>query len=216
MGVLKLQVNWVDCAVLLLVFAGVMRGRKRGMSQELLDVTKWFLVLIVAGLVYEPGGRMLAQAMSLSRLTGYLGMYALVLVGIVMTFALIRGWMGEKLVSADTFGSAEYYLGMMAGAFRYVCVILVCMAFLNARYFTPQEAQAGRQYQLQNYGSEYFPTLAGMQAQVFERSFTGRLIKDHFKSVLIEPTGPNDRGGGPAPARAATRRQRDLDAVMRR
>lgn len=214
MGLFQIQVNWVDCAVLLLVLVGVLRGRKRGMSQELLDVIKWFLVVLAAGFIYEPGGRMLAQTASLSRLYSYLGVYALVLVSIVATFTLIRGRVGEKLASNDTFGRAEYYLGMMAGAFRYGCVILIFMAFLNARYFTPQEAQAQRQFQMQNYGSEYFPTLASIQAQVFERSLTGRLVKDHLKVVLIQPTAPAERGGGARPN--PSRRQRDLNAVLGR
>ena len=57
----KLIVGWVDLLVVVLLVVGVLRGRKRGMSEELLDVIKWSLIVLVAGLLYEPGGRWLAN-----------------------------------------------------------------------------------------------------------------------------------------------------------
>ena len=54
-------VGWVDLLVVILLTVGVLRGRKRGMSEELLDVIKWTLIVLVAGLLYEPGGRWLSE-----------------------------------------------------------------------------------------------------------------------------------------------------------
>ena len=53
-------VSWVDLLTLALVIAGVCRGRKRGMSEELLDLIKWLLTVVIAGRLYQPLGRVLA------------------------------------------------------------------------------------------------------------------------------------------------------------
>src|SRR5881394_2125757 len=53
------SLSWVDCAVLILLVVGLWRGRKRGMSEELLDIVKWAIIVVAAGILYEPGGRFL-------------------------------------------------------------------------------------------------------------------------------------------------------------
>lgn len=213
MDLLNLQANWVDLAILVLLVVGVVRGRKRGMSQEMLDMAKWFLIVMLAAFVYEPGGRMLSQSTMFGLLYSYVAVYALVLLLILATFAFLRHAAGQKLVSSDVFGEAEYYLGMLAGAFRYGCVLLVLMAFLNARYFTPQEIRAQERYQFDNYGSVYFPTLAGVQNQVFEKSLTGRFVKEHLTAVLIRPTAPNDTAASAARS-FSRRREKQLNDVL--
>ena len=59
MSIETLSLSWVDLAVALLLGVGLWRGRKRGLSEELLDIIKWTLIVLVAGLLYEPGGRFL-------------------------------------------------------------------------------------------------------------------------------------------------------------
>jgi len=131
-------------------------------------------------LIYEPGGRWLSHTATLGLLSGYLGAYALVLLVVILTFSVIRVRTADKLANKDTFGSGEYYLGMLGGGFRYLCMLLVCMAFLNARYFTPAEIQAQQRFQKDNYGTSFFPTLAGIQQQVFEESLSGRCVRITF------------------------------------
>ncbi|MBN2507664.1 MAG: CvpA family protein [Verrucomicrobia bacterium] len=199
MSLMKLQVNWVDIAVFLLVLGGVLRGRARGMSRELLDMAQWLLVLVLAAVVYEPGGRWLSEVTLMGLLSGYVGAYGLVVVLVILGFSLLRGQLGEKLSQRDTFGKGEFYLGMAAGGFRHLCMLLVCLAFLNARYFTPQELQAQQRFQMDNYGHTYFPTLGGIQNQVFERSCSGRLVRDYLPAVLIRATAPGERPGAAHP-----------------
>ena len=68
----SLTINWVDFVVVLLLGVGLWRGRKRGMSQELLDVIKWTLVVLVPGLLSWPLGTLLGQFIpSLSALFCY-------------------------------------------------------------------------------------------------------------------------------------------------
>ena len=46
--------------VLAIVGFGIYRGRTRGMSEELLDVIKWLIIVVVGGMVYRPVGQFVA------------------------------------------------------------------------------------------------------------------------------------------------------------
>ena len=186
--------GWVDVVVVILLVVGVLRGRKRGMSEELLDVIKWSLVVLVAGLLYEPTGRWFSQMTVFSLLSSYVCAYIFIAGFIFATFALIRNRVGDKLIGSDVFGRSEYYLGMVAGCYRYVCVILVAMAFLNARYYSPAEIAAKDKYQDQNYGSKFFPEMPDIQKEVFDNSLTGRAAQDYLNVILIRSTAPDDKG----------------------
>ena len=184
----NLPFNWFDLVLVAVLVGGILRGRKRGMSEELLDIVKWALIVVAAGFLYEPGGRFLASMSVFSLLSCYVGVYALILLAVAIIFSMVRRGAGAKLVGSDVFGSAEYYLGMAAGVFRYACIILVGMAFLNARYYTPQEVRERNQYQQDNFGSSFFPTLPGLQEEVFTRSYVGRFAKEYLNVVLIRST----------------------------
>jgi|SRR6185503_162227 len=207
-------VGWVDLLVVILLVVGVLRGRKRGMSEELLDVIKWTLILLVAGLLYEPSGRWFSQVTVISLLSSYIIAYISIALIIFSTFALIRSRIGEKLIGSDVFGRSEYYLGMVAGGYRYLCVILVAMAFLNARYYSPADMDAAKKYQDWNFGTNIFPTPADLQQEVFNRSLSGRLTQDYLNVILIRPTAPEDKNVG---GEGSIRRQREraIDNIMR-
>jgi len=210
------SVSWVDVVVLVLLGVGIWRGRKRGMSEELLDIVKWALIVVVAGFLYEPGGRFLTQSTSIfSPLSCYVAVYTAIALGIVMICSMVRKSVGDKLVGSDTFGSAEYYLGMLAGAFRYACIILVGMAFLNARYYTPEEIAASTKYQMDNYGSRFFMTLPDLQQEVFNRSLTGRLTHEHLNVVLIRPSSGEGKDLGGSDAIGRKRERAVYDALGR-
>jgi uncharacterized membrane protein required for colicin V production len=191
-----LAFNWVDLAIVTLLTVGLLRGRRRGMSEELLDTLKWTVILILAAVAYEPTGKFLATSSMFSLLSCYVAAYLIITLMVVLFFAYIRARVGDKIMSADTFGGAEYYLGMMAGAYRYTCIILVAMAFLNARYYSPGEIQAQVNFQQANFGDIRFPTLGEIQHTVFDKSLTGRLAQDYLYPVLIRPTAPEDKGLG--------------------
>ena len=203
--------GWVDLLVVILLVVGVLRGRKRGMSEELLDVIKWSLVVLVAGLLYEPTGRWFSQTTVFSLLASYVFAYIFIAGLVIATFALIRNRVGDKLIGSDVFGRAEYYLGMVAGCYRYVCVMLVAMAFLNARYYSPAEIAAKDKYQDQNYGSKFFPEVPDIQREVFDNSMTGRATQDYLNVILIRSTAPDDKG-----VEGTIRRQRErrIDEIM--
>ena len=179
--------------VVVLLLVGIWRGRKRGMSEEFLDIIKWVLIVAVAGLLYEPSGRWLAGFNVFSLLSCYICAYLLIALTIFLTVAFIRQRIGAKLVGSDVFGSAEYYLGMAAGCFRYACIMIVAMAFLNARYYSPQEKQDSVRYQESNFGTRMFPTMPELQDTVFDDSLSGRTTHDLLHVLLIRPTAPGDK-----------------------
>ena len=187
------SLSWVDLLVAVLLLVGIVRGRKRGMSEELLDIIKWVLILVVAAVLYAPIGQFLNQVSFFSLLSCYVGVYALIVLMLLLLFSIIRRSVGDKLVGSDTFGSAEYYLGMAAGLFRYACIVLVGMAFLNARYYSPAEVQAKSKYQQDNFGSSFFLTLPDLQKEVFVQSFTGRMAHDYLSMAMIRPTAGSSK-----------------------
>ena len=208
------SVSWVDLAVLIVLIVGVWRGRKRGMSEELLDIIKWIVIVVAAAFVYEPAGRWLAGFNVFSLLSCYLLVYLLVALVIFLTVALIRQRIGAKLVGSDVFGRGEYYLGMAAGCARYGCILLVAMAFLNARYYSPADRQSSAKYQEDNFGSRMFFTLPELQAAVFDDSFSGRLTHQYLRVVLIKPTAPSDEVLGGSGGSIKHRREGTIDQIL--
>jgi hypothetical protein len=145
---------------------------------------------------YETLGQLLAQYSPFGQLSCFVGAYALIIIFYKSIAAFIRHRTGEKVVSGDSFGRGEFYLGMLAGTVRYACVMLVVMAFLNARHYTNEELQEIAEFQESNFGDIRFPTLSGLQAEVFQRSLTGRWTRAYLSACLIRPTPPDSPGLG--------------------
>jgi uncharacterized membrane protein required for colicin V production len=188
-----LPFNAFDVGLIVLLGMGISSGRKRGMSEELMDLIKWVAIVVACGFLYEPVGGMIAESCPFSLLASYLAAYvggALVIYGF---FAMLKRGVGGKLVGSDIFGHSEYYLGMGAAVMRYVCVLIFGLAVLNARYFSPMEVKAREKYQMDNYNSEFFPGLDSAQAAVFQKSLTGPWIQGHLGFLLIKPTAPDTR-----------------------
>ena len=185
----KMPFNWFDLLIVVALFVGVQRGRKHGMSEELLMLLKWLALMLGCAYLYEPIGSMIASSSSVfSILNGYLIAYVGVALMIAAFFALIKKMTGEKAVSSEVFGRTEFYLGMLAGMVRFSCMVIMGMALLNARNFNPAEIKADISYQNDVYGSTYFPKLYNVQSQVFEHSMAGPWIKDNLSFLLIKST----------------------------
>src|SRR5712664_1338385 len=107
-------INWVDVLIVVLLLLGIVRGRRRGISEELLDVIKWAVIVVACAFFYEPAGVFLAQNSVFSLLSCYVATYALIALVILLVFSFLRRTVGQKPVSSDAFGPTEYYLGMAA------------------------------------------------------------------------------------------------------
>ncbi len=183
-----LPFNWFDLVLVTVLIMGIFRGRKRGMSEELMTVLLWIGIVLACSLCYQPLGNWLSSVSLMSRLTCYMTAYVATAAGVALVFMLFRRLFHGKLVGSDAFGKAEYYLGMPAGMMRFGCVMLALLALVNAPHYTQAEIQAYRDYQMKNYDSEFFPGFQSLQANVFDKSLTGPFIKKHLAFLLITPT----------------------------
>ena len=205
--------NWFDVLVVLVIVIGMLRGRTRGLSQEVIDMFKWLLIVVVSAYVYEPGGTMLAQKTVFSLLYSFVAVYIVTALLIKIVFGMIKRQIGEKLTSSDVFGKAEYYMGMFGGAVRYACILVFCMAILNARQYSPQEVASWNKMEQDNFGTSLCPTFSGLQETVFNKSFTGQMTKTYLQGFLIKPT-PSEAKDIVNASTPGRKRERMIDEVM--
>ncbi len=185
--------NLFDILLVLVLVAGIIQGRKHGISLELVTLGKWLTLVLVCAAVYGPVGSFIAEAGAFDLLTCYLFAYLGTALVVFLAFSMLeRRWL-PKLTGSDIFGRGEYFLGMGSGMLRFACVLLVGLALLNAREFSPAEVKNIERYQEENYGSHVFPGLHSLQVAVFERSLTGGFIKNDLSFLLINPTSANEK-----------------------
>ena len=190
----QLPINLFDLVLIVVLTNGLFRGRKHGMSEELMSLLMWLGIVLGCAAIYEPVGLLIGQFTTLfGRLTCYLVAYVVGALLVVLLFVGIKRLLGGKLLGSDVFGRAEYYLGMGSGLVRFSCILLAVLALLNARYFSPTEVRAMEKFQDDMYGSNFFPTLHTVQATVFDQSLTGPWIKENLGFLLIKPTEPEDK-----------------------
>ncbi len=195
-----MPINLFDLLFAAFLIAGVIRGRKHGLSEELLRVLKWLALVCGCAVLYRPLGSLANSAGYFDAWTAFVSAYLFAALVIVVLFSSIQKRIGPKLVGSDAFGRSEYYLGMGSGLLRYACILIMGLALLNSRTFTAAELRASEKYQVEAYGSAVFPTVRSLQEMVFEGSFTGASIKNYFGFLLI-----NSTEGEPPPAPPAAR-----------
>lgn len=188
MNQFRLPINFFDLFVVAILVAGLIHGRKRGMSGEMVSSLKWLLIVLVCAVVYQPVGRGLVELRALSIFAAYMLAYLTAAFVLLVAFAFFEKRWKNKLEGTDTFGRAEYYWGMAAGVLRASCMLIVFLALLNAPEFEPADVKAMKKYQNDNFGSEFFPTWHSVQSDVFERSLVGPWIKQDLAFLLITPT----------------------------
>lgn len=210
---MNFPLSWFDVVVVILIGFGVFRGRKRGMSEEALSVLQWLLIVYIASAVYEPVGKALSQTTSVfSLLSCYVTVYIAVAIAIKIIFTMIQRAVGEKLVGSDVFGQSEYYLGMVAGALRFACMIILFLALLHARTVTAQEKAENAKRQQENFGSISFPTLGSIQDEIFGRAYSGQFVKKNLSQLLIKETVSEKKSL--TTESIGRRRERSVDEVM--
>ena len=132
----SLSLSWFDAVVVLVLVFGLFRGRKNGMSKEILPLFTWLGIVLVGGLFYLQVAKLLVNLAHLDLLTSDLLGYAILALLVFMIFSMLKRPLALKLFGSNLFGSAEYYLGTPSGMVRYICVLLFALSFLNARHFT--------------------------------------------------------------------------------
>ena len=207
------QPSWIDLAFVVVIIIGMVRGRKRGMSEELLDVLKWLVIVVAGAFLYAPIGGFLSDMSPFSLLSCYLAFYA-VFIGAVFGFAsMLKRAVGDKLIGSDFFGNGEYYLGMIAGAFRHALILIAFMAFINARYYSPQEITHNNQTQMDNFGMTFY-TMYQFQGEMFGKSIFGKLTRQNLSILLIRPTAPEEKRLGGRRKGAVRARENSLKDIL--
>lgn len=191
----KLPINWFDGLLAILLVAGVLRGRKNGMSKEVLPLFKWLLVVLVGGFCYPAVAPLFANSLGAGKTASFVYGYLLLALGIIGTFMIFKRLLASRTAERNFFGGGEYYLGMMSGPVRFFCMLLAVLALLNAPYYSEadikeHEAYTKRWYGGGLYSGNYFPDIHTMQVEVFKRSLAGPYLKEFLAPIMIETAPP--------------------------
>ncbi len=192
--------NWFDLALVALLIFGFFRGRKNGMSKEILPLFLWLALVLAGAFLYKPVAQLLVNYAGLKSVTStFILAYFIIAFVVFLVFSFFKRIFKEKLGGNNFFGSSEYYLGMIAGFLRYACILIFFLALLNAPYYSAAEIQAKKDYNarwfgggLQGYSGNYIPDLQTVQESVFKKSLLGPHLKDYLGILLIE----TDSAGG--------------------
>lgn len=201
----NLPFSWFDIVVLALLIFGLIRGKKHGMSNELLPLLQWLMIIYVAGTFHEPLGKFLASVtagLGFSFLFWYITAYLVIVLAVKTVFSVIKKAVGEKLVGSDLFGGGEFYLGMFAGMIRFACMLIMFFALLDSKPL-PSEARVveKQKKQQESLGSNFFPSLDAVHLDIMSHSASGQFVTKYLKQLLIAPTSseskPLERREGP-------------------
>lgn len=192
--------NYFDIVAVVWLIIGFYRGRKRGMSQELLPLLQWVGIVVAGGLFYAPFSVIVHQYSQFGPLWSHVTAYLLIALGVHLIYLWFKQMFAEKLVEKDPFGRAEFYLGMMSGVARFGCMLVVAMALMNSRVGTAAELAQNEKFQAAWFSDIRFPTYGEFQQDVLLKSFSGKWVESHLKPVLIasvtsagaQPTKPSD------------------------
>jgi uncharacterized membrane protein required for colicin V production len=206
-----LNLSYFDGFFIVFLIVGILRGRKRGLSEELLDMIQWIVIIIGAALAYPGIGGLLINFAKFPPLLANVFAYIVAAATIVFLFKNLKRGLGEKLLQGDVFGRFEFYLGMVAGLVRFFCIALFGLAILHAKYSTPEERQRIAKLQRDNFGSISFPTLDEMQYSVFYQSASGNLIRTNLNPLLIKPAAT----AGTAGTTIGKRRENQVNEVFK-
>jgi uncharacterized membrane protein required for colicin V production len=196
-----LAFNWFDGALILLLAFAFWHGRKRGMSKELLPTLQWLAILLGAGLGHifladwiqkEGWVRQVFGNHFNERTAALMTSYLSIMFVIFVVFVALRRKFTSKLEGSNFFGGNEYYWGIAAGVIRYVSLMLVALALLNAPLYSASEIAASKAYNnrwygggLKDYNGDFIPTVYEVQDAVFKQSLVGPLIKHNLSVLLI-------------------------------
>jgi uncharacterized membrane protein required for colicin V production len=195
----KLPVGWFDFMLVAVLGFGLFRGRKNGMTKEVLPMLQWVAIVLLCGFGYETVGLFFTNTFGLDVTPAFILGYLSLALLVFFVFVMLKKVLMPRLTGSNLFGGSEYYLGMISGMIRFVCVLFFGLALLNAPFYTAAEIKARQAYVDRWYGANYFPGIQDTQSSVFQASFAGRFIKENLEVILIN-TGTIKAKATSAPA----------------
>ena len=187
-----LHINWFDLAVVVWLIIGVFRGRKHGMSQELLPLVQWIAVVVATSFLYLPLARLMVQRTGLTLLPCALFSYVFIGCFVYGILGNLKKKLDDAFQEGDYFGGGEYYLGMTSGVIRFICILIAGLALLNSRIVTKAERDATLKMQQQNFESIRFPTFGEVQCAILLDSGTGNIVRAYLPHFLIQTVNATD------------------------
>ncbi len=190
-----------DIIVVALLGFGFWRGRRNGMTKEVLPFFKWVTIIAACTAGYSFLGKILIQQGVIHSVFGttfkestaaFLTSYLIIAFVVFLIFAQLKNSFREKVEGSNTFGSSEYYLGMMAGTTRYACMLIFFLALLNAPMYSQADVKNRQEFNnrwfgggLQGYSGDFIPSIDEVQSSVFKDSVIGPQIKKNLSILLI-------------------------------
>lgn len=195
----NLPFGWFDVALVVILGFGLFRGRKNGMTKEVLPMFQWVAIVLVAGFVYGTIGQFFINVASLDVTPAYILGYLTAAGAVLFGFVFIKKMLQPKLTGSNFFGNGEYYLGTAAGLVRYACLLFFALALVHAPTYTQAEIKARQAYIDRWYGADYFPGMQDTQVSIFTKSISGRCINDYADVMLINTATVKKTEQAPAP-----------------
>ena len=209
--------NYFDMVAIVWLIIGFFRGRKHGLSGELLPMSLWLGIVVAGGLYYARFSGTVHQYTQFGPLWSNVTAYLLIALGVYLIYRWFRQLFAEKLVEKDPFGRSEYYLGMMAGVVRFGCMIVVAMSLMNSRVATAAELAESEKFQAAWFSDIRFPTYGEFQQDALLKSFSGQWVETHLKPVLIAAVNytasPGSAGGHPTDT-IAQQKNKEMDDIL--
>lgn len=198
-----LPFGWFDGVLVAVLVLGFFRGRKNGMTKEVLPMFEWLALVLVCGLGYALVAPLFINVAKLGKLGAAIGAYLALAVVVLLIFNGLKKMLTPRLEGSNIFGSAEYYLGTSSGVLRFACLLLFALALLNAPFYTAADIAAKSAYNartfgggLKGYSGNFFPSVQSVQEGVFQKSFAGPYIHEYLGGLLIN-TAPFNGGNLP-------------------
>jgi uncharacterized membrane protein required for colicin V production len=204
-----LAFNWFDVAIAIVLGLGFWRGRRRGMTKELLPTLQWVAILLGAGFGHIFLANWFEQQGFVKQVFGntfdqrtaaLISAYVIIALVILIVFTVVKRKMNSKLEGSNVFGGNEYYWGIPAGIVRYASILLVALALVNAPFYSASDISRIKKYNLDNFAAggnvkgmendtgDFVPSLYEVQDSIFKESLIGPFIKDDLSMLLINTT----------------------------
>jgi len=199
----NLPFGYFDAIVLIWLIIGLWRGRKQGMTQEVLPLFFWVSTAILAGFYNQPLAAFIREYTkgTFNDLWSSLVAYGLIAFSMALAFALLKHWLGDKLTGSDVFGRCEYYLGMFSGIVRFAAMLLVLLAIMHSRVVTRHELDDINAQMKKNLEDIHPPRYiyGSIEQGIFFQSLSGSFVQNDLSDLLIPTITPPERAIGETP-----------------
>jgi len=208
-----ISINYFDGVVIVWLIIGLFRGRKRGMTQEFFPTLQWVAIVILAGLFYDPLSIIILKNTNgtFTRLWANITAYIVIAFGVNLVFMWLKKLFGEKLSGSDSFGRAEYYLGMVAGVIRFACMLIALCALMHSYVYTQAQLDEHDKQQKKNFEAVQLPSYMSIQHAVLGESTSGQWLQRYMGRVLIASVEQTNK---PPAESLARKKENTINAIV--